>query len=196
MTALAAASARPLRLPRPAVPRPVVVVATWAIATFAVSALLLLALPRLAGWHTYTVLSGSMSPALHTGDVVMDEPLSPQQLQVGDIVTYRASGARLITHRVQSLTISADTVAVVTKGDANNAVERWTVPAGGTVGRVRFHVAAIGFPLRAAGTTYGVLLLLVLPVLLIAASLLRGIWASPAAPSTTSLQDRHSKTGR
>ena len=52
------------------------------------------------------VRSGSMSPAIETGDVVVTEPLSPLSARVGDIVTFRdpEGGGKLFSHRVQAVT--------------------------------------------------------------------------------------------
>ena len=34
-------------------------------------------------------MSGSMQPAIHTGDVVVDESIAPAEARVGDVVTFK-----------------------------------------------------------------------------------------------------------
>src|SRR5439155_7599594 len=93
-------------------------------------------LPGMLGYHSLTVLSGSMEPAIHVGDVVVERSISPLDARVGDIVTFRDPGDQhiLITHRVRAIHVAAGNVHITTKGDANNSAERWTVPMGGSIG--------------------------------------------------------------
>ena len=53
----------------------------------------------------------------------------------------------MITHRVRSTREHDGVVSVVTKGDANNTVERWTIPVDGQLGRVQYRVAHVGYAL-------------------------------------------------
>lgn len=85
-----------------------------------------------AGHPLFIVLSGSMTPVIGTGDLVIDQALSPMQaahLHTGQIITFhRGTGATPITHRIVKVTPAGDTVAYTTKGDANNAAD--VVPVG------------------------------------------------------------------
>ena len=87
-----------------------------------------------------------MEPRIHTGDVVGEERIVPAQVRSGDIVTFQDPDekGRMITHRVRSVRERAGVYSVVTKGDANNTVERWTIAADGQLGRVRYRVAHVG----------------------------------------------------
>lgn len=77
----------------------------WAAFGLVAGLLLALTLPRLFGMPVLVVLSGSMEPALATGDVVIESRISPLDAKVGDIVTFRdpERPERLITHRVRSV---------------------------------------------------------------------------------------------
>lgn len=85
-----------------------------------------------AGHPLFIVLSGSMTPVIDTGDLVIDQAVSPAQaahLHTGQIITFhRGTGATPITHRIVKVTAAGDTVAYTTKGDANNAAD--VVPVG------------------------------------------------------------------
>jgi signal peptidase I len=105
------------------------------------------AAPPLVGHDALTVLSGSMVPTLGVGSVVLDERISPSEARVGDIITFPSSANRnrLITHRLQRVRVRGRSADMVTKGDANNTVERWSVPLGGRLGRVAYHVPKVGY---------------------------------------------------
>ena len=100
-------------------------------AVVAVVAMFLLSIPL--GFRSLTVMSGSMDPNLGVGDVVIERQISPTDVRVGDIVTFRdpTDQQTLITHRVRSFKVHDGTVDFVTKGDANNTVERWSIQVNG-----------------------------------------------------------------
>lgn len=70
--------------------------------------------------HMNVVVSGSMEPALHRGDIVIVDN-NPGPVQVGDIIVYKADGfPHPVIHRViyTGKTPGGDTF-FVTKGDNN-----------------------------------------------------------------------------
>ena len=130
------------------------------------------------GGRALSVLSGSMAPAIETGDVVVTRAVSPVDVRLGDVITFRdpANGDRLITHRVKQIRIGGNEARFVTKGDANNTSERWSIPADGTVGLVTYRLPRLGYLLVWLGHPFAKLLLLVVPVLLLGAYELRRLW--------------------
>ena len=133
------------------------------------------------GYRTFAVLSGSMEPNIHTGDAVVDKPIRPLDARVGDVVTFKdpGRGGELVTHRLRSIRPNGATVAMVTKGDANTAVERWNVPVNGSVGRVTYRLPHLGRAMAAVRGRYGRLLLIALPALLLGLYELTRIWRRP-----------------
>jgi signal peptidase len=150
----------------------------WAGIAAAAGVGLALSLPNVIGWHSFTVLSGSMEPAIRTGDVVVVRPISPAEVRVGDVLTFRdpANHARLITHRLSSFRARSGRFEMVTRGDANNTAERWSVSASGRLGRVAYRVPYAGYVLARLGGRSGRILLLALPALLLAAYEIARIW--------------------
>lgn len=102
--------------------------------------------PVLAGWQPTVVLTGSMSPALLPGDVVLVGPASAtaDALPAGRIVLVadptRDTGTYL--HRLERW---EDDASVVTRGDANPS-EDVPVPADHLLGEVRLVVPLVGLP--------------------------------------------------
>lgn len=102
--------------------------------------------PKVRGWEPLVVLTQSMEPLLHPGDVVVVEPVSGKDVAVGDVVTYRAADASLITHRVvevQRSTYAGREDTVIVQGDANNVPDEPLV-ASQVVGRMLYSMPGYG----------------------------------------------------
>ena len=129
----------------------------------------LVTVPRAAGVTPFTVLTGSMQPAFAPGDVVLSERTPPLSVRPGDVVTFHdpSRDGELVTHRVESMRHAGSRVAFVTKGDANDVSERWSVSADGHIGRAVLGVPKVGHVLHAAGTREGKLGLIAVPAALL-----------------------------
>jgi signal peptidase len=156
----------------------VVALAAWGTFGFGVAFGTFVVAGRPLGFESLAVLSGSMEPTLRVGDLVIDRRLHPIDIHVGDIVTFRDPDdhSRLLTHRVFRFRTRGAKAYVVTKGDANHSVERWTLPLDGTLGRVQVRVPKVGYGLTWAGGRFGRLALLVVPALLLALLELKRLW--------------------
>jgi signal peptidase len=87
--------------------------------------------------------------------VVIDEVISPLDARPGDIVTFQDPlRPRQLTHRLRRMRIEGDTAYMVTRGDANDAPERWTVQTDGQIGRVVAHLPKLGYVRAWLGTRY------------------------------------------
>lgn len=140
--------------------------------------LLALTVPLAFGMRPLVVLSGSMEPVLHVGDVTVVQRIAPREARVGDVVTFKApDGGRVTTHRVRATRrTDAGRYAFTTKGDANNAVERWTLAADGQLSRAVYRVPLVGHGLLAIATPLGWALLVGLPLLLLGIQEIARIW--------------------
>ncbi|HEU0024478.1 MAG TPA: signal peptidase I [Thermoleophilaceae bacterium] len=143
-----------------------------------VALVLAAAVPVIFGGRSFSVMSGSMEPSISTGDLVVTLPIAPHEARGGDVVTFTdpENNDRLLTHRVASSADRGDNYALVTKGDANNTVERWTVPADGRIGRVIFRVPELGYLLTFARGPAARVLLIAIPALMLAGFALLSIW--------------------
>jgi signal peptidase len=158
--------------------RRIVLFMTWVVLGTFGGLLLAVGIPNLFHAKSLTVMSGSMQPTIQTGDVVVAREIPAIDARVGDIVTFRdpLEHDKLITHRIREIHFVDDMVSVVTKGDANSNVEHWAVPKDGTIGRVAFHVPRLGYFMVWIHSTFGLLLLIVFPTLLLGASELWRLW--------------------
>ena len=56
--------------------------------------------PDFLGYKPFIVLSGSMEPAIHAGDLIITRVTEPEHIAEGDIIAFRADKNVIVTHRV------------------------------------------------------------------------------------------------
>ncbi|MFC2020629.1 signal peptidase I [Chloroflexota bacterium] len=122
-------------------------------------------------WHVNAVLTGSMEPELTVGSLVITSPIEPENVVVGDIITFRpvSVGENMITHRVISIGRSSS-VYFETKGDANDRADPFTVPAQNLIGKVSWHAPYWGYFTEFLKTPIGFLFAIVIPGVVIITS--------------------------
>ena len=142
------------------------------------------------GHPVLSMLSGSMTPVISTGDLVVDSAVTPTQasaLHVGQIISFRiaADSPVVITHRIIKVEHLATGVAYVTKGDANSSIDTPARPAANVIGVVAYRIPKGGYILT--GLRRPVVVLAFLVAVLMALSVSPMIrWARRAErPSTT-----------
>jgi signal peptidase I len=116
------------------------------------------------GLRIDNVLSGSMSPVLERGTLVISLPVKPETIQKGDIIVFRQIpvGERPMVHRVIDIRRNSP-LQFVTKGDALANPDPLTVPALNVLGKVTYHTPLLGFIAQFLKTLPGFLLCLILP---------------------------------
>ena len=101
-------------------------------------------LPRVLGYQAYTVISGSMEPAIPTGSLVYIKNMDPADVQKEDVIAYY--GGRdvntIITHRV--VENRAEASEFITKGDANRLEDMNPVDYTHFIGRVEWIIPQLG----------------------------------------------------
>jgi signal peptidase len=89
--------------------------------------------------------SGSMSPTLKTGDVVIVAKVPAGTLRMGDIIEYRRDEHTNIVHRVIDFDGIGASAPLITKGDANSARDDVPVMQENVIGKVVFNVPRVGW---------------------------------------------------
>ena len=149
------------------------------VAAAAVGAFALIG-PVTGSYRTTTVLSGSMRPTLDPGDVVIAVPTPSEKVRPGDIVTFQLpDGSGNVTHRVVDVDRSDGKITVTTKGDANEAADRYDVNfVGDTAWRTKAVIPKVGYLFVAVRAVLEQQLYLPAIGALLALSLLWSIWRS------------------
>jgi signal peptidase I len=88
--------------------------------------------------------SGSMAPAIDTGDLALSRTVPASDLHIGDIVSILDASGTRVTHRVVNIAAQGDARQLTLQGDANNKPdgEVYTVDE---AQRVLFHVPRLGY---------------------------------------------------
>ncbi|WP_345068523.1 signal peptidase I [Leifsonia kafniensis] len=103
--------------------------------------------PRAIGAVPMPVLTGSMAPTFSAGDLIVVQTVAPEDLSVGDIVTFRPQGDDLtpLTHRVVKITRADGRVqSLTTQGDTDASADAPIVP-GQVLGRYLYRMPGLGF---------------------------------------------------
>jgi signal peptidase I len=138
---------------------------------FLVAAIIILA--PYVGWHLDSVLSGSMEPAIHTGDLAILGPVATNDIQVGDIIAYYKGNVE-ICHRVTAVE-GGDQVAFITKGDANRSPDGTPVTPEKVNGKLVFSIPLAGHFIYFMKTPLGLFLTILLPLLFLIGSELKAV---------------------
>lgn len=103
-----------------------------------------LTVPRFFGYQIYSVISGSMEPAIPIGSLVYIRIMEPENAQEGDVIAFYGArdSASIITHRVVENRVFMG--ELITKGDANREEDMNPVPYENFIGRVEHSFPGAG----------------------------------------------------
>lgn len=122
--------------------------AAWAIAAVLGLAIVVSVLiPRLIGAESFTVVSGSMEPAIPTGSIVVARPIGAEDVRFNDVITYQLESGKpqTVTHRVVGVDVIEDQLQFRTQGDANSVEDPAPVQPAQVRGKVLYHVPFLGY---------------------------------------------------
>lgn len=113
--------------------------------------------PNLFGYRAFYVSSGSMTPTIPVGSLILVKETDPEDIKEKDIITYEDSNKTVVTHRV--IEIDQYDQSFVTQGDANESEDPFPVEAAQLIGRVVFHIGYIGYIFDFIRSKYGLIAL-------------------------------------
>ena len=119
--------------------------------------------PALLGYQFYYVASGSMTPTIPVGSLIVVRDTNYINIENEDIVTFKGLGNTLVTHRVRE--VSGDGQSFITRGDANNMDDPMPVTVEKLVGKVVFHIPYVGYLLKFLKSQYGLVVLITFLIL-------------------------------
>ena len=124
----------------------------------------------LLGLNFVIVLSGSMTPAMPVGSIIIVKPVEPDKVSVGDVITFwlPSDPEVLVTHRVTEFARLEDgSQAFKTKGDANEEADSYLVPAENVWGQALAAIPEIGNARDILRTPMGYFGLILIPGILL-----------------------------
>ena len=113
--------------------------------------LLIITVALTSGYFKYqaiVVATGSMSPNINKGDIVVVKKLSDNEirnLKIGDILVFNREN-KIVVHRIYKIYSSGDEIFFKTKGDNNNAPDSYLIEIHEILGIVKLKVRYIGYP--------------------------------------------------
>lgn len=114
-----------------------------------------LTVPRIFGYNIYTVISGSMEPAIPTGSLVYVKTVPAEEIKEKEIIAFYGAmdGEAIITHRV--VANSEIMGEFITKGDANKTNDMNPIPYANYIGKVELSVPVLGAVAQTFTSTAG-----------------------------------------
>lgn len=121
-------------------------------------------LPSFFGYTPLTVLSNSMQPHLQSGDLVLIKRVGFSEIKVNDVITFKESDTKFITHRVKDVIELNGQVGFVTKGDNNTVKDSRIVKKDHLVGKQVASIPKLGYVSNFASRPIGFLLFITIPL--------------------------------
>lgn len=94
------------------------------------------------GYKVFVVISGSMEPNIHVGDIVITKNVDASDIKVGDVITFN-NDKYTITHRVIDI-IQNEEIYYKTKGDHNSVADKDLIKYNNIEGVCKFRLEKIG----------------------------------------------------
>jgi len=132
--------------------------------------------PITGNYKLMIVQSGSMTPAIKMGSVVVAKPA--ENYQIGDVITfgpYTRTQAPT-THRIYDIKVTDGNPVYITKGDANNAPDQREITKRDIVGKVLFSIPYLGYAVDFAKRPLGFSLIIIVPAALIIIDEIKNIY--------------------
>ena len=149
--------------------KPITLIQNLAVILLVALAALLVAarLPIPGNYKVFTVISGSMEPALRMGSMIVSAPAT--DYQIGDIVTFGEISADKVpaTHRIYDIKLVDGATVYITKGDANKTPDGRELPESEIFGKVLFSIPYLGYVLSFLRQPAGFALVIALPAAVI-----------------------------
>ncbi len=118
----------------------------------------------LLGIRSLVVLTGSMTPHLPVGSVVLVQKSWPYR--IGDAVAFKNSSGQTVTHRIMEKQTINRGMFYKVKGDANNAPDTELVPEDAVLGHEVFMIPYLGQAINMLRSPAGFLSFIIAPLVL------------------------------
>ena len=126
--------------------------------------------PSFLGVTPLIVLSGSMEPKIHEGELIFSTDISPEDVREGMVISFfdpLSTTGTIVTHKVVEIIDHGDgTVSWRTRGINNNANDSALVPEKNLVGRYRFGIPLAGYVAMFMQSTAGLVVCVAVPLVL------------------------------
>ena len=119
------------------------------------------------GFTPLKVLSGSMEPAIKTGDLIIIKDIDESNIKTGDVITFKTDSDTFVTHRVIGVSNENGKPRFKTKGDANNVEDEDLISGNDVVGKYIFRIPRFGYFSDLIIRPTGFLLFFIFPIIIL-----------------------------
>ncbi len=150
----------------------------------------ILIIPKIMGYEEMAVLTGSMEPNYPVGSLIFVKEEDPENLKVGDVITYRLDEDTVVTHRI--VEINQEEQTVTTKGDANSDNDGSPVSYPNIVGKAQFKITYLGYIAMNIKTPKGIIAVCGVLVLIILLTFIPEIFSDDEKEEEKKAKDKKS----
>ena len=128
--------------------------------------------PNIGGIFPLIVLTDSMYPEIHSGDLIICHQEDAKDIEKGEIISFfdpAGNGTSIVTHRVIEVVEENGNISYITKGDFNNTEDRLPVAYEKVVGVYSMRIPVVGNVALFMQSTTGLVVCVVMPIVLLVA---------------------------
>ncbi len=114
----------------------------------------------IAGYSGMLVLTESMEDAIPKGSFVLTKQVEPEELQVGDDITFMVGPTTSVTHRIIDIRPQAGGTPIIQTNGVNNTIPDTPVAAENIIGKVVYHSLFLGLLAKGISDNWPLLLFL------------------------------------
>ena len=124
---------------------------------------------KIGPYQVYSVIGGSMEPAIHKGSIIIVSHPGDKPLKVNDIVTFLNPGDKktVVTHRIVNINNKGEEITYTTRGDANERDDIDPLPRNHILGKEHLTLPLIGNIMIFAKTKTGLIVMVIIPGILL-----------------------------
>ncbi len=123
------------------------------------------------GYKPNIVLSDSMKDTFAVGDLAVTKSTPAQELEAGDIVTFKsidpANYGAVVTHKIREITTYEGEPAFITYGTTTGVDDAYPVPFDQVIGEYRFRLPKMGYFFEFLTSPAGYFTIILIPFLLL-----------------------------
>lgn len=126
--------------------------------------------PNVFGYNFYVIISPSMEPEISVGDVIISKKYNGEDLVEGQVITFAGKEGslkgKIVTHKIIGVTKTDDGLKIMTQGVANSTPDP-EITDDDVIAVMVHKTVAISFIYRIVSSSFGFLLLIVIPLITI-----------------------------
>ena len=100
-------------------------------------------IPRFWDVSVFNIVSGSMETTINVNDVIVIKKIAQDELEKGDIITYKKQDGTIVTHRIVAIHKENENI-YTTKGDNNDVEDEEKIKYSQVHGKYLFKIKGMG----------------------------------------------------